>query len=98
MWQQQQPIRTPQQSHLPIGAIPIHDETGHRVAIILPQKKSGHTQTIANAIERLPAIMAAARNLELLLSRNNAPEISIANATRDLRRALGGLDLEPTHD
>ena len=98
MWNQQPPIRTPQQSHLPIGAIPIHDETGHRVAMILPQKKSGHTQTIANAIERLPAIMAAARNLDLLLSRQNAPEISIANATRDLRRALGGLDLEPTHD
>ena len=95
MWNQQPPIRTPQQSHLPIGAIPIHDETGHRVAMILPQKKSGHTQTIANAIERLPAIMEASRQLEMLIA-TDAPAISLANAARDLRRALAGLELEPT--
>lgn len=94
MWQQQTPISTPQQSHLPIGAIPIHDDVGQRIAMVLPQRRSGHTQTIATAIERLPAIMAAARNLELLLSTRNTPEISLANAARDLRRALCGIDLE----
>lgn len=96
MWQQQTPISTPQQSHLPIGAIPIHDAFGQRIAMVLPQCRSGYTQTIANAIERLPAILAAARHLELLLSPRPAPEISVANAARDLRRALGGIELEPT--
>jgi hypothetical protein len=77
-----------------MGAIPINDAQGHRVAMILPQPKSGQTQAIATAFERLPAIIHAARHLDLLANTPGQPDISIANAWRDLRRALGGIDLE----
>lgn len=96
MWTQRDPITSPQQRHIPLGAIPIvHAEFGTTIAMVMPQPYSGETQVVADIIQRAPDIISAVRELDLLTHtpRGGAPDISIANAWRRVRTAMGGLDI-----
>ena len=96
MWTQREPITTPQQRHIPLGAIPIvHGELGTTIAMVMPQPNSGETQTAAALITKAPELISAIRELDLLTHtpQGGAPDISIANAWRRVRTAMGGLDI-----
>lgn len=94
LWNQKRPKPTAGLMTLPVGSITIaHAETGRIVAVVLPQEQSGATQQVANLLERAPEVIRTARALDLLIQ-TKAAEISIANALRDLRKAMAGIDLE----
>ena len=96
MWNKKSPITTPQQRHIHTGSIPIvHTDFGTTIALVLPQSNTQATQTVADIIERAPEIIRAVRELDLLTHtpRGGSPDISIANAWRRVRTAMGGLDI-----
>ena len=97
MWTQRDPIITPQQRHIPLGAIPIvHRELGTTIAVVMPQPNSGETKTAAAIITKAPELINAVRELDMLTHtpRGGAPDISIANAWRRVRIAMAGLDIQ----
>ena len=102
MWTQRESINTPQQRHIPLGAIPIvHAELGTTIAMVMPQPHSGETQVVADIIQRAPDIIRAVRELDALTHKYRAydthdtPDISLTNAWRRVRTAMSGLDIHP---
>lgn len=94
LWTQKPPITNISHRRLAYGTIPIdHAETGQPIALVLPQSRSGDTQMIANLLERAPEVIRTARALDRLL-KTPAADIYIANALRDLRKAMAGIELE----
>jgi len=93
-WLRQSPITTPQERHIPIGAIPVHHITlGHPIAWVAPQNHSGETTRVACMVQQAPAMYRALRRiiaqLEQIPSQRN--EIAIYNCLKDARESVAGL-------
>lgn len=90
------PLAAPQQGHIPIGAIPVRDETrGRIVAYILPQDNEPlAAYRMAQAITASIPIIYAVKHLDRVTD-HSAEDVSTFSTWRQIRQILKVVEGKP---
>jgi hypothetical protein len=100
IWKTSPPTAVPSERYIPIGSVFIRRfDNDEAIALVLPQRLTGETQRIAELIERAPHVLRAINHLDKMTNTptgdGDSHAISIANAWREVRRAIAGQETAP---